>query len=299
MSLLIVGSVAFDTIETPLSRKERIVGGSGTYCALSASFFTRPRLAAVVGRDFPKSILRFLRARGIDLSGLRIKPGKTFHWEGRYEEDPNIRTTVRTELNVFKDFRPVLPPSYKKADIVFLANLNPDHHAEILGQVDKPRLVAMDTIRLWIETQRAALERELSRVDILFLNDEEAKLVTGERNLVLAGRRLLDSGPSLVAVKKGEHGAIVFGKDFTFGVMAHPCDRVVDPTGAGDSFAGGFLGYLDKTGKAGRTEIRRAAVYGSALASFAIEDFGIGRLKSLGMGEIEDRFRSFKRLVAF
>jgi sugar/nucleoside kinase (ribokinase family) len=299
MSLLVVGSVAFDTIETPHNRKERIVGGSGTYCSLAASFFTRPFLAAVVGRDFPKATLRFLKARGVDLSGLQIKPGKTFHWEGRYGADPNTRTTVRTELNVFKDFKPVLPASCRSADIVFLANLNPDHHGEVLSQVGKPRLVAMDTIRLWIETKRASLERELARVDVLFLNDEEAKLVSGERNLVRAGRRLLESGPSLVAVKKGEHGAIVFGKGFIFGVPAHPCEDVVDPTGAGDSFAGGFLGYLDKAGGAGRRELRRAAVYGSALASFAIEDFGIGRLRTLTRSEIAGRFRSFRKLSSF
>ncbi len=299
MSLLVVGSVAFDTIETPWDRREKIVGGSGTYCSLAASFFTRPCLAAVVGRDFPENTLRFLESRGIDLSGLRIKPGKTFHWEGRYGEDPNTRATVRTELNVFKDFKPELPPSAKRADIVFLANLNPDHHAAILGQLEQPALVAMDTIRLWIETKRPSLERELGRVDILFLNDEEAKLVSGEQNLVRAGRKLLGAGPSLVAVKKGEHGAIVFGKGFTFGAMAHPCENVVDPMGAGDAFAGGFLGYLDKMGGTGRREIRRAAVYGSALASFAIEDFGIGRLKTLTDAEIEARFRSFKKLISF
>jgi sugar/nucleoside kinase (ribokinase family) len=299
MKLLVVGSVAFDTIETSFGRREKIVGGSGTYCSVAASYFTRPRVTAVVGRDFPKSAIEFLRSRKIDLKGLDIKSGKTFHWEGRYEANPNLRTTVKTELNVFKDFKPVLPPSYRNADIVFLANLNPEHHASILDQLTEPKLVAMDTIRLWIETRRRTLDRELGRVDILFVNDEEAKLLSGEINLIRAGKGLLDFGPSLVVIKKGEHGALVFGKDFLFGVQAHPCELVIDPTGAGDSFAGGFLGHLAKAGSFGRREIRGAAVYGSVLASFAIEDFGIDRFRSLKAADIEERYRSFKRLSAF
>ncbi len=298
MSLVIVGSVAFDTIETSFGRKERIVGGSGTYCSLAASYFTRPRIAAVVGRDFPQSTLRFLRSRRIDLTGLQIKAGKTFHWEGRYESDPNVRTTVKTELNVFKDFRPELPPSYRNAGMVFLANLNPDHHDFILAQFKKPTLVAMDTIRLWIDTKRPSLEKELARVDVLFVNDEEAKLLTGEVNLILAGWKLLDFGPSLAVVKKGEHGVLLFRRGGVFSVPAHPCGRVVDPTGAGDSFAGGFLGYLDKVGALGPREIRRAAVFGSVLASFVIEDFGVTRFRTLRPAEIEGRFRSFRKLVS-
>jgi sugar/nucleoside kinase (ribokinase family) len=299
MSLVIVGSVAFDTIETPFGRRERIVGGSGTYCSLAASYFTRPRVVGVVGRDFPKKAVAFLKARGVDLRGLKVSAGKTFYWEGRYEKDPNIRTTVRTDLNVFKDFRPKVPAAYTRSGIVYLANIDPDGHDFILGQFRKPGVVAMDTIRFWIETKRDALIRELGRIDIFFANDEEARLLSGELNLIAAGQALIRYGPSLVLLKKGEHGALVFGRGFVFGVLAHPCAHVIDPTGAGDSFAGGFLGYLDRAGSLARREVRRAAVYGSVLASFAIEDFGIDRFRTLDRAAIEGRFRDFKRLISF
>lgn len=299
MGLVIVGSVAFDTIRTPWGDRERIVGGSGIYCALAASFFTRPRLVGVAGRDFPRKTLADLRRRGVDLEGLRIKAGRTFHWEGRYEDDPNRRTTVRTELNVFADFQPEIPRRYAGSRIVFLANLDPEDHGRILGQFRRPELVAMDTIRLWIETRREALLRELGRVDVLFANDEEARLITGESNLIKAGRALAGLGPSLVLLKKGEHGAMVFIRGSVFGVMAHPCDHVVDPTGAGDSFAGGFLGYLASGRRPSAREVRRAAVYGSVMASFAIEDFGIERLLELDREQIEGRFRQFRRMMAF
>jgi sugar/nucleoside kinase (ribokinase family) len=299
MSLVIVGSVAFDSIETPFGRRERIVGGSGTYWSLAASYFTRPRIVGVVGRDFPRKAIALLKSRNVDLLGLRTRAGKTFHWEGRYAEDPNLRTTIRTDLNVFKDFRPEVPGAYERAGIVYLANIDPDGHDFILRQFRKPKVVAMDTIRFWIETKREALIRELGRVDVYFANDEEARLLSGELNLIAAGKTLLGFGPSLVVLKKGEHGALVFAREFIFGVMAHPSARVIDPTGAGDSFAGGFLGYLDKAGSFARREVRRAAVYGSVLASFAIEDFGIGRFLTLERSEIEARFRDFKKLVSF
>jgi len=299
MSLVIVGSIAFDTIETPSGRRERIVGGSGTYSALAASFFTRPRLVGVVGRDFPKSTMAFLKKRGVDLRGLAVKPGRTFHWEGRYGEDPNQRTTVRTDLNVFGRFEPELPAAYRGADIIFLSSIDPDLQPRILGQAKRPRLVAMDTIRFWIETKREAVLRELGRVDILFANDEEVKLIARDQNLVRAAGRILEYGPSLVAAKKGEHGAMLFGRDFTFGVLAHPCPHVIDPTGAGDSFAGGFLGYLDRAGRSGPREFRKAAVYGSVMASFVIEDFGIERLRTLTPGQIRGRYRFFKKLIEF
>ena len=300
MSLIIVGSLAFDTIETPFDRKERIVGGSGTYCALAASFFTQPGIVGVVGEDFPDETVEFLKKRKIDIQGLEIQPGKTFHWEARYGDDPNQRTTVKTELNVFQDFRPQLPPDYRKSGIVFLANIDPDQQDEILSQVQKPELVAMDTINLWINQKRNSLLKVLEKVDLYFANDEEIRLLTGEKNLIKAGKNILERGPSLVAIKKGEHGALVMGKDLVFGVLAHPCEEVVDPTGAGDSFAGGFLGYLDKIKNfSDEKEIRRAAVFGSVLASFVIEDFGINRFKTLKMREIYNRFSQFKKLVSF
>ncbi|MGZ5424689.1 MAG: PfkB family carbohydrate kinase [Candidatus Aminicenantales bacterium] len=299
MSLVIVGSVAFDTIRTPWGDREKIVGGSGTYCSLAASYFTRPRIVGVVGRDFPRKTLALLRSRGIDLAGLKVKAGKTFHWEGKYEDDPNKRTTLRTDLNVFADFRPEVPASYRGSRIVYLANLNPEHHEFVLRQFRKPALVAMDTIRLWIDTKREALLKELGRVGIFFANDEEARLITGETNLVSAGKALVALGPSLVLLKKGEHGALVFGRNFVFGVPAHPCEHVIDPTGAGDSFAGGFLGYLDKTRSLAGRDVHRAAVYGSVMASFAIEDFGIGRFLSLDRDLVEARFRQFRKMTAF
>ena len=299
MSLVIIGSLAFDTIQTPSERREKIVGGSGTYCSLAASFFTPPRIVGVVGRDFPKDVLALFQRKKIDVRGLEIRRGKTFHWEGHYGLDPNQRETIRTELNVFGDFRPKLPAPYRASDIVFLANIDPGLHDDILPQLEKPALVAMDTIKLWIATKPEVLRGALEKVDILFVNDEEIRLMTGETNLMKAARKILAAGPKLLVAKKGEHGALVFGRDFIFGVLGRLSENVVDPTGAGDSFAGGFLGYLDKMGKVTRPNLRRAAVYGSVLASFTIEDFGIERLKRLKPGEIEERFAEFRRLVSF
>lgn len=300
MSLVIVGSLAFDTIETPYGRREKIVGGSGTYCALAASFFTQPKIVGVVGEDFPEGILEFFKNKKIDIRGIEVRPGKTFYWEARYGDDPNQRSTLRTEPNVFENFRPQLPSDYKKADIVFLANIDPDLQDDILVQFQNPKLVAMDTINFWINTKPEALLQVMEKVNLYFGNEEEIRLLTEEKNLIKAGRKILERGPFLVVIKKGEHGALVLEKDSVFGVLAHPCEEVHDPTGAGDSFAGGFLGYLDKT-KAfdAEREIRRAAVYGSVLASFVIEDFGIERFKSLSLQEIEKRFERFKKLVSF
>jgi len=300
MSLVIIGSLAFDTIETPFGRREKIVGGSGTYCSLAASFFTRPNVVGVVGEDFPDETVAFLKSKKIDLRGLEVRPGKSFFWEGHYGEDPNLRTTIRTEPNVYEDFKPQLPPGYRKSEIVFLANIDPDQQDEILNQVEKPKLVAMDTINLWINQKRDSLLKVLEKVDLYFANDEEVRLLTGEKNLIKAGKKILERGPSLVVIKKGEHGALVLGKDLVFGILAHPCEEVIDPTGAGDSFAGGFLGYLDKVKDFNDDmEIRRAAVYGSVLASFVIEDFGINRFKTLTTEEIESRFEWFRKLVTF
>ncbi len=300
MSLVIVGSVAFDTIETPTEKRERIVGGSGTYCSLAASYFTRPKIVAVVGEDFPPEVIEFLRSRSIDTEGLEVRAGgKTFHWAGRYAHDPNVRETLKTELNVFQDFRPTIPEHYRNADMVFLANIDPDLQDSILAQVRNPRLVAMDTINFWIETKPEALWKVLRKVNVFFANDQEVKLLTGEVNLVRAGRKILAAGPSLVVIKKGEHGALILGPGLTFGVLAHPTEEVVDPTGAGDSFAGGFLGYLDQAGRLTPLHIRRAAVYGSVIASFVIEDFGIDRFRTLTRKDIRDRYRLFKKLVSF
>jgi sugar/nucleoside kinase (ribokinase family) len=300
MSLVIVGSLAFDTIETPWERREKIIGGSCTYGALAAGYFTRPGVVAVVGEDFPADVIAFLKKHHVDLKGLKIvSGGKTFHWQGRYGHDPNQRETVRTDLNVFESFRPEIPPSYKKADILLLANIDPDLQDNVLGQVTKPRLTAMDTIGLWIQSKRESLMRILKRVDIYFGNDEEIRMLTDERNLIKAGKMIQAMGPRLVVVKKGEHGALVFGPDMTFGVPALPTENVIDPTGAGDSFAGGFLGYLDKAGSFSKRDIRKAAVYGSVMASFTIEGFGIDRYKTLKPRDVAVRYQEFKTLVTF
>ncbi|MBU4202713.1 MAG: sugar kinase, partial [Acidobacteria bacterium] len=296
MSLIIVGSMAFDTIETPFERRERIVGGSGTYASIAASFFTAPKVVSVVGEDFPVAVIQWMKKRGIDLSGLEIREGKTFFWEGRYGDDPNQRTTLKTEVNVFLDFRPRLNEDYREAEIVLLGNIDPDLQEEILDQVRQPKLVAMDTIALWIESKRDAMLRTLKRVDVFFANDEEIRLITRENNLVRAVRMLQELGPGIVVAKKGEHGALVFNGDRIFGVLAHPCESVVDPTGAGDSFAGGFLGYIDGLKTMEDADIRRASVYGSVMASFVIEDFGIERLKNIEEADIERRYAVFKNL---
>ncbi|NIM89384.1 MAG: sugar kinase [Candidatus Aminicenantes bacterium] len=299
MSLVVVGSLAFDTLETPHGRRERIIGGSCSYFALAASFFTQPKIVAAVGEDFPQETIRLFQEKGIDIQGLRIEQGKTFHWEARYGDDPNQRTTIKTELNVFKDFSPELPPEYQEADLVFLANIDPDLQDDILTQVKKPKLVAMDTINLWIQSKPVSLLRVMEKVDIFFANEEEVKMLTKQTNLIKAGKEILRQGPSWAAIKKGEHGALVMGKDFIFSVLAHPCEEVIDATGAGDSFGGGFMGYLDMVKSISEKEIRKAAVYGSVLASFTIEDFGIERLKSLTLPEIESRFLEFKKRVSF
>ncbi|MGB9836013.1 MAG: PfkB family carbohydrate kinase [Candidatus Saccharicenans sp.] len=299
MSLVIIGSVAFDTIETPAGKKERIVGGSATYAALAASFFTRPGLVSVVGRDFPRSMMSVLKEKGVDLSGLKIKAGKTFHWHGVYGQDINLRTTLKTEMNVMADYRPELPEKFRTADILFLSNLDPDVHPRVLEQMKKKPLLAMDTIRYWIENKPEALLEAIQTVDILFVNDEECRLIAREYNLVKAGFILKNSGPQVIIVKKGEHGALVFGKNFVFSVVAHPCEKVVDPTGAGDSFAGAFLGYLDSRGKFNQREVRKAAVYGNLVASLAIEDFGLAGLLRASQVDLIERYQTFRKVVYF
>src|SRR4030043_1592989 len=236
MSLVVVGSLAFDTIQTPWERRERIVGGSGTYCSLAASFFTSPKIVGVGGEAFPPAVIRLFKARGIDTEGLEVRPGKTFHWEGRYGSDPNQRETIRTDINVYEEYRPRLPVSYRKADIVFLANIDPGLQDDILAQVRKPKLVAMETMNHWIRSRPEPIWRGLQKVDIMFANDAEIRMLTEEANLIKAGKKILSVGPRLVGTKQGEHGALVFGRGFVFGGLAHPCENVVDPTEADDSF---------------------------------------------------------------
>ena len=300
MSLLVVGSVAFDTVETHAGRRENVLGGSATFFSTAASFFTPVRLVAVVGEDFPEQHVLELKARGVDTSGLQRQPGKTFRWEGRYD-DLNEATTLETQLNVFEHFKPELPAGFESSDYVFLANIDPVLQGQVLDQIRAPRLVALDTMNFWIEDvipgKRAALEAVVSRVDLLFVNDKEAELLSGEENVVKAAKRIRDMGPSTVVIKRGEFGALMFSDDGTFAVPAMPLEEVIDPTGAGDSFAGGFMGFLAASGRVDSDGIRRAAVAGSVTASFAVEDFSLDRLKSLDKGQVSKRYTAFRDLV--
>ncbi len=299
MSILVVGSVAFDTIETPYGRAEEVLGGSAAYFAVAASYFTPVKLVAVVGEDFPAHERAFLASRDIDLAGLTVSKGRTFRWTGRYHEDMNIRDTLDLQLNVFSDFSPILPAGFGDAPFVFLANINPGLQGGVLDQLTQPRLIACDTISHWIEGARPELEALLKKVDILVINDEEARLLSGERNVVRAARKILASGPRTLLVKRGEYGVLLFSPNSIFAVPAYPLEEVFDPTGAGDSFAGGFLGYLAQSGDLSEAGLRKAIVYGSVVASFVVEDFSLRRLHTLTRDDIERRYRQFVSLTEF
>lgn len=299
MSLLVVGSVAFDSVETPFGQVEEVLGGSGTYFSTSASFFTDVRLVAVIGDDFPDEHKEFLRSRDIDLRGLQSAPGKTFRWKGRYGFDLNEAQTLDTQLNVFESFRPELPAGYEDAEYVFLANIDPELQLDVLSQVKKPSLVACDTMNFWIEGKREALLKTLPHVDILIINEGETRQLAGESNLIKAARMILAMGPKTLVVKRGEYGVIMFTEHSIFTVPAYPLETVFDPTGAGDTFAGGFMGYLASTRNLSDTSIRQAIVFGCVMASFTVEDFSLNRLRTLGYEEVEERYRRFKFLTDF
>ena len=297
--IAVVGSVAFDTIETPTGRATDVLGGSATHFAVAARYFAPVHLIAVVGDDFPGAERDYLAGRGIDLAGLEVRPGKTFRWAGRYHEDLNVRDTVALELNVFADFRPRVAPAVRSAAYVFLANIDPRLQADVLAQFEKPALVACDTIGHWIETARQPFEALLPRIDLLVVNDEEARLLSGERNVVRAARKILGLGTRAVLVKRGEYGAILFSSQSVFAVPAYPLEQVFDPTGAGDAFAGGLMGALAASGDRSEAGFRRAIVYGTVLASFIVEDFGGRRLSTLTRDDIERRYREFVALTEF
>lgn len=298
MSIVVVGSVAFDSIETPIGKVERAIGGSATYFSLAASYFLPVNLVAAVGEDFSEDDRTILREKQIDLEGLTVvSGGKTFFWHGRYGEDPNDRESVITELNVFEGFKPNLPAGYRKADWLFLGNIDPEIQLEVIEQVEGRPLVGCDTMNFWIERKPDKLLAVLKRVDVFFINDSEARLLSGNINLVSAARTILEMGPTAVVIKKGEHGAFLFTKNFRVFTPAYPLEEVVDPTGAGDSFAGGFVGYLAKAGGLHELNLRRAMYYGTVTASFTCESFSIGRLKGLTNEEIDDRFKALVDLV--
>lgn len=299
MSLVVVGSVAYDSIQTPLGGRDDMLGGSGTFFSIAASAFTKTALVAIVGEDFGADDLALLDAHGVDLSGLVKAPGKTFRWGGRYHEDMNGRDTLFTELNVFESFEPVLSPSQRESGFVFLGNIQPRLQAHVLEQVKSPRFVAADTMNLWINVARTDLVDVLRRVDALFVNDEEAQMLTGKRSMVLAAREIREMGPSLVVIKRGEHGALIFNDDDVFYVPAYPLEKVVDPTGAGDTFAGAFVGYLEATSDLSPDNVRRAAVVGSLMASFCVEGYGVERLRHIDRIAIRERYQAFAELTRF
>ncbi|MDD3717359.1 MAG: PfkB family carbohydrate kinase [Actinomycetota bacterium] len=299
MSILVVGSVALDSIRTPFGEVEEILGGSATYFSVAASFFNDVRLVAVVGEDFPPEHVDFLVSRKVDIGGLKRVPGKTFRWKGYYEFDLNDAHTTDTQLNVFEDFDPEIPEEYRDSEYVFLANIHPALQLKVLQQIPSPRLVICDTMNFWIENQREALLETISHVDYLLLNDAEARQLAGEPNLVAAGRKLLTMGPSRVVIKKGEHGVIMLGKEVFFSLPAYPLETVFDPTGAGDSFGGGFLGSLSRYPEMSEEDIRRSIVYGSVIASYDVESFSCNRLRELTMDEIEKRYREFTSITCF
>ena len=298
MSVLVVGSVALDSVETPFGRADDALGGSATYFAASASHHTQVQLVGVVGSDYPVQKLQDLAVRGVDLAGLEHMEGESFRWRGRYRHDLNSAETLETRLGVFSHFRPKIPPQFRSAKYVFLGNIDPRLQLDVLQQVEKPKLVACDTMNFWIESRRSDLLALLEKVDPITLNDAEARQLTEQANLVKAARWILSKGPRTVIIKKGEHGAFMFHADRVFFAPAYPLEDVFDPTGAGDSFAGGFMGYLARTDDLSEANMRRAVVYGSVMGSFVVEGFSIARLLEITPDDISRRMAEFQRLVS-
>ena len=299
MSVLVVGSVAFDTLETPAGRAEKVLGGSASYFALAASYFTDVNLVGVVGDDFGDQEMNVFKNRRIDLTGLEHAPGKTFHWQGKYSTDLNSRETICTDLNVFEHFKPKLPESYRQSDRLFLGNIEPSLQRDVLEQVKAPKLVGCDTMNLWISHRLEELKKTLAKVEVLLINDSEARELAGDWNIIRAARTIRAMGPKTLIIKKGEHGALLFQDDSCFLASAFPLEHVKDPTGAGDSFAGGLMGYLDQADSHDEATFRQAVIMGSTVASFCCEAFGVDRFKDLTREQIEDRFHQFASMMNF
>lgn len=297
--VLVVGSVALDSVRTPFGEVTNALGGSASFFSVAASYFTDVSLVAVVGRDFPDELLKIFEQRGVDVTGLEIAQGETFRWSGSYDFDLNNRETHETRLNVFEEFRPKLPVGYRDAEYVFLANIDPELQMSVLGQVNRPKFVACDTMNFWIEGKREALLETISRVDAIVLNDAECRELSLEPNLIKAAHAVLEIGPKIVIVKKGEHGAMMFTKDDCFSAPAFPCESVYDPTGAGDSFAGGFMGHLARTGDLSGSNVRRAVVFGTVMASFCVEAFSVRGMSSLDAQAITERSLFLKDISHF
>lgn len=298
-SVLVVGSVALDSVETPFGRADDALGGSATYFAASASHHTRVQVVGVVGSDYPVDKLQILAARGVDFAGLERAEGESFRWRGRYRHDLNTAETLETRLGVFSHFRPKIPDQFRHAKYVFLGNIDPRLQLDVLRQVEKPKLVACDTMNFWIESRRTDLLELLGHVDLITLNDAEARQLSEHANLVKAARWIMEKGPRTVVIKKGEHGAFMFHADRVFYAPAYPLESVFDPTGAGDSFAGGFMGYLAHTDDLSEANLRRAVIFGSAMGSFVVEGFSMSRLLEIGAADITRRVADFHRLVSF
>jgi len=302
MSLLTVGTVAFDSIETPMGKADRIIGGAATYASIAASYFVKDiRLVSVVGDDFPKEEMKYLLKRGINLDGLEIKEGeKSFFWAGKYSSNMNSRDTISTELNVLADFNPKLPKHYRDTKFVLLGNLTPEIQMKVVKQMDKkPKLIALDTMNFWMDVALPGLKKVIKKIDLLTINDEEARQLSGEYSLVKAARVIHKMGPKVLVIKKGEHGALLFKEGKIFFAPALPLAEVFDPTGAGDTFAGGFMGYLAATKSLSFENFKRAMIHGSAMASFCVEEFGISKLKKLNKSLITKRLREFEKLAHF
>jgi sugar/nucleoside kinase (ribokinase family) len=299
MGVVVVGSVALDSVQTPFGKRNNALGGSATYFSLSARFFTDVKMVATVGTDFPKRHVQLFKKSAINTDGLEVKSGKTFKWKCRYEYDMNVAHTVYTRLNVFKDFSPHLPLSYRKDRYIFLANIDPDLQENVLRQIRNPKLIACDTMNHWIKGKRKSLVRLLGAVDILFLNDAEARELTQESNVLKAIRWIFKRGPKVVIVKKGEHGVVFATEHTLFSIPAYPLEEVCDPTGAGDTFAGGFMGYVSRSRRLTDAVLKKAIVYGTIMASFAVERFGPQRLINLNSRSIEARYRTFRALTKF
>ena len=300
--MLVVGTVAFDALETPFGKTDKIIGGAATYISLASSFFhVKPWLVSVVGDDFPQEFIHFMNERGINTDGLEIRQDeKSFFWSGRYHNDMNTRDTLDTQLNVLASFNPVVPEECREVDFVMLGNLMPSIQAQVLDQLtSRPKLVVMDTMNFWMDTQMDELLKVMQRVDVLTINDEEARQLSGEYSLVKAAQKILKMGPSVLVIKKGEHGALLFNKEEIFFAPALPLEEVFDPTGAGDTFAGGFIGYLCQTRDISFANMKRAIIYGSAMASFCVEKFGTERMVELTHAQLQERVEQFINLVQF
>jgi len=302
MSLLVVGSVAFDQIETPFGKSDKIVGGAGTYISITSSYFTKDLgIVSVVGDDFPQDYIDLFHQKNVNTDGLQIKEGeKSFFWAGKYHNDMNSRDTLVTELNVLGTFKPVVPESFKNAEILMLGNLSPDVQLSVIKQMaNRPKLVVLDTMNFWMDIAKDDLDKVIAEIDVLTINDEEARQLSGEYSLVKAAKKIIAMGPKTLIIKKGEHGALLFNENEVFFAPALPLEEVFDPTGAGDTFAGGFVGYLAKTGDISFTNMKRAIIYGSAMASFCVEKFGSVRIENLTEKEINTRVQQFVDLVQF